>query len=205
MKALLREASGVRLARVPTPRCGPGEVRVRLAFAGVCRTDLYAADGRIPVRAPVILGHELSGVVDAGELPAGTPVTAIPFVPCAACAWADPPRCTEPERLGVHRDGAFAEHVVLPLGAVLAVPRTMPLLWAAYVEPVAAALAVLKTPIRPSERGWVAGDNRIAELTRRVLHAHGFERVSGARPDGDPVDFVVETEGSPGRPAKGDT
>ena len=50
---------------LPTPVPGPGEVLIRVVAAGVCRTDLYAARGRLPVRDQVILGHEFSGVVDA--------------------------------------------------------------------------------------------------------------------------------------------
>jgi threonine dehydrogenase-like Zn-dependent dehydrogenase len=189
MKAILREAGGVRLARVPIPERGPGEVLVRVAFAGVCRTDVYVADGRLAVDGPRVLGHELSGVVWEGER-AGMRVTAIPLVPCARCTFSDPPSCAEPQMLGLHRDGAFAEYVALPARAVLEVPDAMPLRRAAYVEPVAAALAVLKTPIKPDERGLVMGENRIAELTRRVLRAHGF----GVATDGEgPFDFVVET------------
>jgi threonine dehydrogenase-like Zn-dependent dehydrogenase len=54
-------------------------------------------------------------------------------------------------------------------------------------------MAVLKTPIRPDERGLVSGDGRIAELTRRVLAAHGFRNVASAG-DG-PFDFAVDTGG----------
>jgi threonine dehydrogenase-like Zn-dependent dehydrogenase len=165
-------------------------VLVRVAFAGVCRTDVYAADGRLSVDTPRVLGHELSGVVEEGE-PLGAHVTVVPALPCARCAWADPPRCAEPAMLGLERDGAFAEYVVVPRQAVLEVPPSLPLQRAAYVEPVAAALAVLKTPIAKDERGLVMGKSRIAELTRRVLAAHGFANVM-AEGDG-PFDFVVET------------
>jgi threonine dehydrogenase-like Zn-dependent dehydrogenase len=188
MRALVREAGGVRLARVPLPAPGPGEVLVRVAFAGVCRTDVYVADGRVPVDPPRILGHELSGTTEDGAR-----VTAIPLVPCERCAFADPPTCAEPRMLGVQRDGAFAEYVAVPRAAVLEVPRAMPLRRAAYVEPVAAAIAVLGTPIDKTDRGLVPGDNRIAELTRRVLAAHGFTRV--AREGDGPFDFAVESDG----------
>ncbi|MEO7095164.1 MAG: L-threonine 3-dehydrogenase, partial [Polyangiales bacterium] len=62
---------------------------------------------------------------------------------------------------------------------------------------VAAALAVLRAPIARHERGVLHGDNRIAELTRRILVAHGFERVTVAKEDapldGSAFDFAIET------------
>lgn len=66
MRALLKEGGSVRLARVPEPVIAAGDdVLVRVAFAGVCRTDLLVAEGRLPSRDPIVLGHELSGVVAA--------------------------------------------------------------------------------------------------------------------------------------------
>ena len=58
MKAVVRSAAGPALRAVPRPAAGAGEVVVRVAAAGVCRTDLYVADGRIPAGDGRVLGHE---------------------------------------------------------------------------------------------------------------------------------------------------
>jgi L-iditol 2-dehydrogenase len=170
MRAVRRGQRGVELARVRVPEPRPGEVSVRVAYAGICRTDLAAADGDIAVPVGRILGHELSGRVD------GEPVTVIPF---AAGSW-----------LGVDRDGAFADRVIVPAACVLRLPPGMSLLAGAYVEPVAAALGVLAS-IERGMRVLVSGDGRIAELTARVVAAHGGEVLRSL----DRCDVAIEHDG----------
>jgi len=179
---------GARLARVALRAPQAGWVRARVLLAGICRTDLYAARGEIAVDEGRVLGHELVGEVE------GDRVTVSPLVPCGACGGCARGRCGAPRMIGVAIDGAFAEHVVVPAAAVHRVPRELPLRRAAYVEPIAASLAVLRAPIRPSERGLVVGEGRIAALTERILRAHGFERVArSGSADGEPFDFAIET------------
>ena len=154
MKALARRdaAGGVALIERSRPVAGQGEVVVDVAYAGVCRTDLAVIDGTLAAPPGRIVGHELAGWVD------GVPVTVIPFV--------------DERWLGVDRDGAFAEQVAVPAACVLPLPAALSLVLGAYVEPVAAALGVLAA-IRAGDRVLVHGDNRIAELTARVVAAVG--------------------------------
>jgi threonine dehydrogenase-like Zn-dependent dehydrogenase len=178
MRAIVREEGGPRLARVPEPAPAADEVVIDVAFAGVCRSDLAAADGAIAVAPGRVLGHELSGHVRTlgaavRGLAAGDPVTAIPFSPCGACAaCAAGRRCVAPRWLGIDADGAFAERVRVPAAAVVRLPPGLPLRRGAYVEPVAAALGALPF-VERGARVLVAGAGRIAELTARVLAAHG--------------------------------
>lgn len=194
MRALVREHGEVRLRQAPLPVPSPGEVLVRVEVAGVCRTDLQAACGLLPVREPRILGHEFAGTLD------GVPVAVNPILPCGACLrCAAGGLCSRPDMLGVHRDGAFAEAVAVPASAVHPLPAGLSFEAGAYAEPVAAALAVLRAGPRPAERGLVAGAGRVARLVERVLHAHGFRALrTGAGPwPEDAFDFAVETD--PGR------
>lgn len=93
--AVLREAGGpVRIEQVDLPAPGPGQVRVRLAAAGVCHSDLSLAKGRFPHGMPAVLGHEGAGrVVAAGEgvtgLAPGDPVVLNWAPPCRDCWWCD--------------------------------------------------------------------------------------------------------------------
>lgn len=216
MRALLKEGGSVRLARVPEPVIAAGDdVLVRVAFAGVCRTDLLVAEGRLPSRDPIVLGHELSGVVAAAGpsargIAAGDRVTVAPLLACGRCRGCLVSQanegagrgaaCSAPEMLGVLRHGAFADMLVVPAASVHRIPAGLPMRTAAYVEPVAASLAVLHAGISREQRGLVLGRGRIAELTMRVLLAHGFERVD-LRAPGDPLaedeyDFAIETAAS---------
>src|SRR6202034_2704755 len=96
MRACVLREPGRPVAVYTVGRAPPrrGEVLVRVAAAGVCHSDLHLADGALgPGRAPIVLGHEGAGVVEAvGEGVAGVGVgdhVAFCFVPscglCAAC------------------------------------------------------------------------------------------------------------------------
>ena len=209
MRAIVREPEGPRLVERPELAPGADEVVVDVAFAGVCRSDLAAADGAIAVAPGHILGHELAGRVRAigggvRGLAAGDPVTVIPFWPCGACAaCAAGGRCAAPRWLGVDEDGAFAERVRAPAAAVVRLPPGLGLRRGAYVEPVAAALGVLPF-IERGARVLVWGRGRIAELTARVAAAHGAvvarageagEGAGGAGFSGAGFDVAIEHGG----------
>ncbi len=212
MRAIVRDVSGTRLAQAPEPAPAADEVVIDVAFAGVCRTDLAVADGAIAVAPGRVLGHELAGRVRAigaavRGLAAGDPVTVIPFWPCGACAaCAASRRCGAPRWLGIDRDGAFAERVRAPAAAVVRLPPGLPLRRGAYVEPVAAALGALPL-VERGARVLVAGRGRIAELTARVLAAHGavIARSGDRAPaaagagalDGPEFDVAIEHGGDP--------
>ncbi len=56
----------LRLVERQEPQPGPGQVRLRVAACGVCRTDLHVAEGDLPVHRPrVVPGHEVVGTVDS--------------------------------------------------------------------------------------------------------------------------------------------
>jgi threonine dehydrogenase-like Zn-dependent dehydrogenase len=98
--------------------------------------------------------------------------------------------------LGVDLDGAFAEEVVVPATAIHRVPRDLPLRRAAYVEPMAATLAIVSAPIRREQRGLVLGVGRIAELSVRLLLHLGFTLQRRDGRSGGSCDYVVETSGT---------
>ncbi len=135
---------------------------------------------------------------DGGSgLERGARVTVSPLLECGACAGCGRgSRCAEPRMLGVDVDGAFAEEIVVPAGAIHRVPRALPLRRAAYIEPVAATLAVVCAPIRKDQRGLVLGAGRIADLTTRVLRHLGFTVGSADAGRSGSFDYVVETSGT---------
>ncbi len=207
MQAIVKLAEGYDLRTVDLPRLQhPHDVVIRVAYAGICRTDVAVAEGRIATRTPLILGHEFSGVVDqvgsaVTRLAPGDRVTAMPVHDCGACLGCREKldTCEFPSMLGVEHDGAFAESVRVPERLVYEIPDHLDLQTAAYTEPVAACLAVAKAAVSPGQRGAVVGSNRIAELTRRVLHGVGYSSIEMIDPvairdcETSSLDFVVET------------
>jgi 2-desacetyl-2-hydroxyethyl bacteriochlorophyllide A dehydrogenase len=95
MRAALLVESGTPLqlvddVDVDDPRAG--EVLVRVSHCGVCHSDLSVVDGTYPTAAPVVLGHEAAGVVEAlgdgvAELAPGDKVVLTPVAACGACYW----------------------------------------------------------------------------------------------------------------------
>ena len=71
MKALVKYASGegnVEIREVEEPRCGDNQVKLEIAYCGICGTDLHVLHDTFRNYPPVILGHEFSGtVVEVGR------------------------------------------------------------------------------------------------------------------------------------------
>ena len=215
MRALVRDRDGVRVAERPTPRgLADDEALVRVAVAGLCRTDLLVADGVLGAGldgadAVRVLGHEVAGTVVARgpevAVELGVLVSVDPRVACGGCSGcAGGHPCLAPRLLGVDLDGGFADYLRVPAGCLVPIPNTsVDLRAAAYVEPIAASLAVLDTGIRPDQRGLVLGDGRIATLTLELLRHHGYARVEALAPESasarpaDAFDFVIETRNDP--------
>lgn len=178
MSLALRRTDSVDLVPWPPTEPGPGQVRVRVWVAGVCRTDVAVAEGRIVIPRPVVLGHEACGEVDA--IGPGAPDTLLGHRVAVDPWFGD-------GQAGVAVDGAFASSWLVPAARCLRVPDHWSDARAAFLEPVAAALAPL-SHLPPGARVAVGGRGRIAALTRRVLRAAGVD----LRAEG-PVDAAVET------------
>ena len=106
------------------------EVLIRVAACGVCGTDvhIYHGDkGSADVIPPVILGHELAGVVEAigdkvDSLTVGDHVAIDPNIYCGECHYCRKGKkqlCTNLFAIGVNRDGGFADHCYAPPSPVL--------------------------------------------------------------------------------------
>lgn len=206
MRALVKRPAGPALESWARPRVArDDDVVIRAELAGLCRTDVFVADGAIVVAEPRIIGHEVAGVLEeagAGvELPAGTRVSICPLLGCGRCAGCHAGgACTTPEFLGIDRHGAFADWLVVPRSALIPLPATVSALAGAFLEPVAAALAVLRAGILPTERGLVIGEPRLSVLAARVLDARGFTQVEvcdaalAADLPANHFDYIIETQ-----------
>ncbi|MDW8322262.1 MAG: alcohol dehydrogenase catalytic domain-containing protein, partial [Armatimonadota bacterium] len=144
MKALVLHAVGnLRYEEVPLPEPGAGEVLVRVAYCGVCGSDIPRIFSKGTYRYPLIPGHEFAGVVErCGEgvsaFAPGDRVAVFPLVWCGRCAACEKGRyvqCEQYDYLGSRRDGAFADYVVAPARNLLRVPEGVSLQDAAMTEP----------------------------------------------------------------------
>jgi threonine 3-dehydrogenase len=128
MKALYKSqaVAGFDLVDRPEPVAGPNEVKIRVRRAGICGTDLHILNWDAwaagAVNAPLIAGHEFCGEVVAlgpgvRDVRVGDLVSGEGHIVCGTCRNCRAGRrhlCIRTSSLGVNRDGAFAEFVVLP-------------------------------------------------------------------------------------------
>lgn len=178
------------------PEPGAGEVRVRIHRGGICGSDMHyfhhGGFGTVRMKAPMVLGHELSGIVDAvGEdVTAITPGTAVAVNPSLACGQCDycrmgaPRQCSDMRFMGSamrnpHVDGGFREYVIVTEQQAVPVGNEIGLEEAAVCEPLAVCLhAVSQAPDLTGRRVLVTGFGPIGALTFLAARHAGAAAVS---------------------------
>ena len=213
MKAMILDAQRkpLRLAELPRPQPGPGEVLLQVRACGVCRTDLHVMDGDLrEPKLPLILGHEIVGVVlergaQARRFAPGQRV-GVPWLgrTCGHCGYCTSGRenlCDDAKFAGYTLDGGYAEYVLADERYCFALPESYsdaeaaPLLCAGLIG--YRALAAAGVAERIGIYGFGAAAHIIAQVARwqgRTLYAftrrgdveaQGFARELGAVWAGD--------------------
>lgn len=169
---------------VPIPEPGPGEVLVKVAYCGICHSDLSLIDGTFPAQVPVVTqGHEASGTIarlgpgvtgwaegDRVIVAAGRPCLA-----CASCRRADFAHCQRIRLMAFAYDGAWAEYTVAQAFGLTRVPDNVSLDQAAILAdavstPFGAVVRTGQVTIGESVGVWGLGGvgTHIAQLARLV-------------------------------------
>ncbi len=170
----------------PDSTPGPGEVVVRVAECGICGSDLkmYAGTHAF-MRPPIVMGHEISGTVEAVgagvDLEPGAPVTLFPPVGCGSCFHCRAGHeqlCEEMEFFGGQRPGGLATFVVAPRSHVLPIPAAVPVDLRVLIEPLAVSVhGVERGAPKAGERAVVVGAGAIGLFAALVLRSRGLQDV----------------------------
>jgi len=209
VRAVRRDASGIVVVDRDRPEPAADEVRVRVASAGICGSDLHAIE-RGPM--PAVLGHEVAGILDDGS-----PVAIWPITPCGAC---DRCRAGEVQQCrgaqwgtyGFGRDGGMAEEMVVSPANLVALPAAVDLADACLVEPLACAVhGARRAALAPQHRVAVVGGGTMGlalvavarwlgcEVDLQARHPGqrqaGEQLGAGLHPSGD-YDVVVDAAGT---------
>ncbi|KAB0677240.1 L-idonate 5-dehydrogenase [Aureimonas leprariae] len=192
MKAVVIHAPGdLRIDEVGEEPVGTGEVRVRIAAGGICGSDLHyfrhGGFGAVRLKAPMILGHEIAGVVaecgaGVAALRVGQTVAVNPSLPCEACEYCRKGlqnHCLDMRFLGSamrwpHVQGGFRETLVCRETQAVPVPDGVSPAEAAFAEPLAVALhAMSRAGPLVGRRVLVTGSGPIGVLVAAAARRAG--------------------------------
>jgi len=178
------ETKTIAVEDVPIPEPGPGEVLVKVAFCGICHSDLSLINGTFPAQRPVVTqGHEASGTIaklgpgvtgwslgDRVVVAAGRPC-----LQCANCRRGDSANCLRIQLMAFAYDGAWAEYTVALAGGLTRVPDNVSLDQAAILAdavstPFGAVVHTGKVTVGESVGVWGVGGvgTHIVALARLV-------------------------------------
>jgi propanol-preferring alcohol dehydrogenase len=205
MRAMVLERPGAPLALVEraVPEPGPGQVLVKVAACGVCRTDLHVVDGELTEpRLPLVPGHEIVGRVAA--LGAGVERfeegarVGVPWLghTCGACAYCRAGQenlCDAPRFTGYQIDGGYADYTLadqdycFPILGDYGDAETAPLLCAGLIGYRALRLA------GEARRLGLYGFGAAAHIVAQVARHQGRETYAFTRAgDGEAQAFALE-------------
>lgn len=210
MKAAVFYGKGdLRIEDVAEPALGPGQLRIRVGYAGICGSDLhtYFAPETNPflctephpltgAKMPQILGHELSGtVIEVGAGVVGTSVgdrgAVFPLVAscgsCTSCRRGMPMTCPQMASLGTNTaSGGLAEVAVIGAEAFHKVPDNVELQAATLVEPLAVGWhGVVRSNPRAGGSALLVGAGPVGIGAWYAFKAHGVENVLVSEPNAE--------------------
>jgi len=199
---VIRGANQHQLEELDFPSLADHEALVKVAYVGVCSTDLKIVDGSLDYyktglgKYPIVPGHEFSGTIAkvgkaVNGVKSGDKVVSECILgcgTCAACLTENPIECRERRELGVlNYNGAYSQFIKLPSRFLLPLPEDTDLAQATLAEPLAVVLQGLRRVPRlvdgTSSHVAVLGAGSIGRLSAQVLSYRGhrvfvFDRVA---------------------------
>jgi 2-desacetyl-2-hydroxyethyl bacteriochlorophyllide A dehydrogenase len=163
-----------------------GQVQIRVAYVGLCGTDLHILHGNMDARVekPLTFGHEMSGTIEAvgtdvTDWAVGDRVTVMPLDwddTCPACLAGNEHICQNLNFIGIDSPGALQTLWNVPAATLVALPPQLALDVAALVEPVAVAVHdVRRAELSAGDKTVVIGGGPIGLLIASVAREYGAD------------------------------
>ena len=179
----------IELKDVEIPAVGPNEVKVKIAYAALCATDVHQVTmGVMGAKPPAPLGHEASGtIVEIGKKAAaagykvGDKVALFPVSHCGECEWCK--KGMTQYCINAKPTGAFAQYVVTDVKTIYKLPDNVDLKEYAIVEPTNCCLRAMDlAPIRHGATVCVAGVGGIGSIMLNQVVLSGAARITVIEP-----------------------
>ncbi|MBX7233236.1 MAG: zinc-binding dehydrogenase [Caldilineales bacterium] len=180
----------LQIEELPAPAPGPGEVLVKVAACGLCHTDLSYIDHGVPTfkQPPLVLGHEVSGLIAAAGAGAawreGDRVLVPAVYGCGQCAMCRTGReniCERMVMFGNNVDGGYAEYMLAPAKDVVALPAEIPLIEGAIIADAVTTpyhAVVNRGQVRPGDSVVVFGCGGVGINIVQIAAALGAQVVA---------------------------
>ena len=171
---------------LPVRSPGQGEVLVKVAYCGICGTDMNIWRGTDRSASDIVPGHEYCGTIAAvGEgvdsFHISDRAAIDPNIPCGTCEYCRCGRinlCDHLQALGVDIDGGFEEYCIVPQTQLFRIPDSMSFEEAALIEPLACALnGINRMPIRLGDDVLILGGGPMGLLMLQLASMKGAGRV----------------------------
>ena len=185
----------IRIEDIPIVPPKKDEVLVKIAYCGICGTDLHifhGDEGSAETIPPLVLGHEMSGVVSevgpgVDTLKAGDHIAIDPNLYCGQCYYCRSGQehfCSGMRGIGTTTNGGFAEYCTIPVKAALPVSKDMPLQNAAFAEPLACCLhGIDLTNVKVGNQVLLIGGGTIGLIMLQLARLAGAARIALIEPD----------------------
>lgn len=149
MKALVKSSNerGIWMENIPEPECNTNDVKIKITHTSICGTDLhiYKWDewAQKTLATPLIIGHEFCGIIEeigpgVTYYKPGQRVSGEGHITCGNCRNCRAGKrhlCQKTNGVGIHKDGAFAEYLVIPESNIWPIHNDIPSDIAAFFDP----------------------------------------------------------------------
>jgi len=174
----------MRTGPQPAMEPGTGQAQIKVAYCGICGTDLHIFHGKMDhrVHLPQVIGHEMCGTISAlgpgvKGFGVGDAVTVMPLDPCnhcPACRAGHNHICQNLKFMGIDTPGAMQTYWTVPAHTLHHLPASLPFPLAALVEPVSVACHATRLgAVREGEYIVVLGGGPIGTLVALVAKSKG--------------------------------
>lgn len=195
MKAIVSHGvKDFRFEDRPIPEVGEQEVLVRIAYCGICGTDIHQFHGTWELDIGATPGHEASGVVEktgskVKTLKPGDRVAMDPGIVCRTCEYCRSGRihlCSNRFGMFNHKGGGFAEYACVFERQVYRLPDGMPLKWGALLEPASCCVhGIDRAAIKPGETVAILGGGAIGLILMQLAKGSGASKVFVSEPQAE--------------------
>lgn len=187
MKALQFNAPGkIEIREFNLPKLKENELLIQVEGCGVCGTDFHIFKGEAPSSAPVILGHEFTGVIIDNNgnksFKETDRVVVDPNIYCGYCEYCRKGKinfCKNLKALGVTLNGGMSQYTIVPSSQAYLIPKTLEYNKAIFAEPISCCIhGINQASILPGDKVAIIGSGTIGLIMLQLAKLRGASQIT---------------------------